>query len=394
MQNIRLKFEKQFDPVFSDWLDALDTTRVDTERSGSEENFSVSFTRFSPDPDAVPALTFRGTGDVDDDALPAPGAEITAFGYSDGDGRVFEVDGVSLERGDVRNLFRTLEDGTTDGEARREAFQDFLDDNFVVKLRGSPLPDGFAGTPGPDTLYGNRDNDTLNGRDGNDQIIGQAGADLMSGLKGADTVEGRRGPDTAAGNAGDDIVRGQQGTDVLYGGAGDDFLLGDRHDDTLRGQGNDDSLVGGHGNDVIFGGRGDDTITPRSITSEGEDTGRDFIKAGPGNDRVETRDGADRVFLGNGDDELLSFFGGRDTITGGNGEDVFRFGYPPDSGKRKIVTDFTVGEDRIDPVTAERFDNLEIVDQPRGALVTWGDFSGVKLLGVAAADLGPDDFIF
>ncbi|MFO4666455.1 type I secretion C-terminal target domain-containing protein, partial [Vibrio cholerae] len=84
------------------------------------------------------------------------------------------------------------------------------------------------------------------------------------------------------------------GNDKLYGGLGDDILFG---------QGGDDELYGEDGNDILFGG-----------------TGNDILIGGFGND----------------------------ILTGGSGEDLFKWVDGDLDGSRDRITDFTIGQDKID----------------------------------------------
>ncbi|EPS7269024.1 TPA: type I secretion C-terminal target domain-containing protein [Vibrio cholerae] len=93
------------------------------------------------------------------------------------------------------------------------------------------------------------------------------------------------------------------GNDKLYGGLGDDILFG---------QGGDDELYGEDGNDILFGG-----------------TGNDILIGGLGND----------ILIGGL---------GNDILTGGSGEDLFKWVDGDLDGSRDRITDFTIGQDKID----------------------------------------------
>lgn len=125
-------------------------------------------------------------------------------------------------------------------------------------------------------------------------------ADIAAFSGGNDTFRGARGEDTAYGLDGRDILCGQQGYDLLYAGAG--------RDDVYGGSGND-SLYGGDGSDFLGGGAG-----------------------------------ADLVFGGAGDDRIR-FYQTDDTVTGGDGADVFLFTLP--QAGSETVTDFASGTDHL-----------------------------------------------
>ncbi|ENM3940196.1 VWA domain-containing protein, partial [Vibrio cholerae] len=91
------------------------------------------------------------------------------------------------------------------------------------------------------------------------------------------------------------------GNDKLHGGLGDDILFG---------QGGDDELYGEDGNDILFGG-----------------TGNDILIGGLGND----------------------------ILTGGSGEDLFKWVDGDLDGSRDRITDFKIGQDKID--LSDLFDN-------------------------------------
>lgn len=117
----------------------------------------------------------------------------------------------------------------------------------------------------------------------------------ISGTRGDDILLGTSGDDVIAGNAGNDFIRGFQGNDFLLGGRGNDFLNGNL------------------GNDQVFGGQGDDTV------------------------------------LGGQEDDFLYGNDGLDTLTGGTGNDTFVFDFAASGFTDGIdtVTDFTVGQDKL-----------------------------------------------
>ncbi|MBW5417308.1 Ig-like domain-containing protein [Vibrio cholerae] len=100
--------------------------------------------------------------------------------------------------------------------------------------------------------------------------------------------------DVAHGGGGNDRIYGQGGVDLIFGGSGNDHLYGGDGNDVLRGGSGDDYLDGGSGNDILIGG------------------------------------------LGN------------DILTGGSGEDLFKWVDGDLDGSRDRITDFTIGQDKID----------------------------------------------
>ncbi|EOW9254116.1 TPA: VWA domain-containing protein [Vibrio cholerae] len=92
----------------------------------------------------------------------------------------------------------------------------------------------------------------------------------------------------------DDMLIGGAGNDILFGQGGNDWLDGGVGKDTLYGGSGNDTLIGGEGNDILIGGLGDDILT------------------------------------------------------GGSGEDLFKWVNGDLDGSRDRITDFKIGEDKID----------------------------------------------
>ncbi|WP_413083636.1 type I secretion C-terminal target domain-containing protein, partial [Vibrio paracholerae] len=107
--------------------------------------------------------------------------------------------------------------------------------------------------------------------------------------------------DIAHGGGGNDRIYGQGGVDLMFGGSGNDQLYGGEGNDGLRGGTGNDTLDGGSGNDILIGG------------------------------------------LGN------------DILTGGSGEDLFKWVDGDLDGSRDRITDFKIGQDKID--LSDLFDN-------------------------------------
>ncbi len=155
------------------------------------------------------------------------------------------------------------------------------------------------------TLGDNFENLDLTGA-GNIRGIGNGLANTITGNAGDNRLNGKGDKDTLSGGDGDDLI---------FGGAGRDTLNGDDGDDILRGGKSRDKLNGGTGNDVLYGGQADD-----------------------------------RMFGDDGNDVLIGGLGA-DVMTGGNGKDVFVFNRKADSlrgSPSDSITDFVIGEDRID----------------------------------------------
>lgn len=187
---------------------------------------------------------------------------------------------------------------------------------------------------------------TMTGR----SVTGNGMSNHIVGNSGADTLSGQWGHDTLSGGAGDDVLNGGDGHDSLEGGAGADTMAG--------GVGNDSYLVE-DATDVVQEGAAAGTDRVFSFVDYvlGANVEKlDLIgvaQAGTGNGLANT-------LTGNGLANTLSGLDGADTLTGGEGADtltggdgadrfVFRLG---DSGldvaSRDVVTDFTIGSDRLD----------------------------------------------
>jgi Ca2+-binding RTX toxin-like protein len=146
-------------------------------------------------------------------------------------------------------------------------------------------------------LDGTEDRDSLVGGTGDDSIRSFGLSDTVSGLGGNDTIDLGDGNDFYGVKSASGAVL-ETGNDKVSGGAGDDVLA------DWSGA---NSLVGGTGNDVLSGAFGGVTL----------DTAADVLK---GND---------------GNDTLTGNYG--DTLTGGNGADLF--GLEP-GGKAVVINDF------------------------------------------------------
>ncbi|EKF9174707.1 cadherin domain-containing protein, partial [Vibrio cholerae] len=99
----------------------------------------------------------------------------------------------------------------------------------------------------------------------------------------------------------------------------------------------DDMLIGGAGNDILFG-----------------QGGNDWLDGGVGKDTLYGGSGNDTLIGGEGNDILIGGLG-NDILTGGSGEDLFKWVNGDLDGSRDRITDFKIGEDKID--LSDLFDN-------------------------------------
>jgi RTX calcium-binding nonapeptide repeat (4 copies) len=123
------------------------------------------------------------------------------------------------------------------------------------------------------------------------------------------TINGTTNSEILAGLPDSDILRGLAGDDIILGFDGNDEISGNQNNDVLAGNLGNDTLLGGDGDDLLFGGKGND-----------------------------------RIFGDLGNDSLFGDLG-VDTLTGGDGADIFFL--RRNTGSVDVITDFTVGVDRL-----------------------------------------------
>ncbi len=165
------------------------------------------------------------------------------------------------------------------------------------------------------------------------------------------------------------------------GGPGRDELFGTDARDIMEGKAGNDILLGFNGNDIMDG-----------------DAGRDLLRGGKGKDDMQGGTGVDRLFGDKGND-LLSGDAGNDFMNGGLGNDLFVF----DTGDgNDRIAGFAAGgvQDKLDLRNAA-FDFVDFndvlaraVDGGGGVLIDLGAGDTVRLLGITAASLTADDFLF
>lgn len=200
----------------------------------------------------------------------------------------------------------------TDGGDAFDSMGTFVSFTASTAAFGGAGNDSLAVNGLHDVLQGNAGNDTLTGRLGNDTLYGGQGDDMIITGSGSAFVTGYAGANFAQGNKGDDTISGGGTADTLLGGQGDDrisgtgFLNGNLGDDVVSGSGQ------------LFGEGGRDTLT--SIGS-----GRDTLSGGDGNDSLVAGAGADSL-SGDAGDDVISVSGHAEVLSGGAGRDKFIFG--------------------------------------------------------------------
>ena len=291
-------------------------------------------------------------------------------------------------------------------DPRTEALQ-WTSASPSVDIVGTRWADTIVLNAGQNTVHAAQGNDTVDGGSGDDWIHGGFGNDLIFGNDGNDTLMGGGGNDTIFGGAGNDVLRagrymdGGDGDDTLIGAQGTDQMLGGSGNDVLRGSG---FAAGGDGNDTYYiGATGSLFISESNSVNSGNDTAvsLDTIQFSnvngsgmadgvllfetyltpPWFENIENlrliglnsvdawgSDIANRITGNSGNNELRGFGGndtlmggagqdtlyggeGKDRLTGGADADIFAFRMPQEIGNgagRDVVTDFTVGVDKID----------------------------------------------
>ncbi len=250
-------------------------------------------------------------------------------------------------------------------------------------LLGGAGDDTIFGEGGDDTIDGGTGDDTLDGGDGNDDIKGGDGDDTITGGQGTNTLDGGTGDDDITGGSGVDTITGGAGNDTVDGGAGDDVIdtsgplgtaLPDRGFPSYNGlPAIPADLDPFNDRDTVFGGDGDDIILT------GDDN--DVIDGGAGNDTIDGGIDDDTIDGGTGDDLIIGGEGS-DTIQGGDGNDTIYGGLDPSfPDALNIRDDGTDGP--ADPVT----DNgKDVIDGGAGDDTIFGQDDDDTITGGAGND--------
>jgi Ca2+-binding RTX toxin-like protein len=267
-------------------------------------------------------------------------------------------------------------------------------DRFVFAASGDK--DRLYGDDGDDVLQGGAGNDYLWGGLGNDtavyetafsqlKVVRTASGFTVTAPDGTDTLVAieRIATDTGifintggntwvreswqsganlvnptqvlSGTAGADVLEATTAKGIIYGLDGDDNITSQTHprDGAML-----SLLFGGSGNDTLiartgrlYGGNDDDSLSIEFFQ-------KGIMDGGAGNDTLW---GGGILIGGYGNDTLTGDFigGSSDIMTGGSGADTFVFRYKqsrsgaPESWGNDVITDFTVGVDRLD-ITATR----------------------------------------
>lgn len=312
-------------------------------------------------PDGDTVLLFNtqpgnlSAGDFDFGTAAPPQADPGDLFGTDGDDSIAAIDVNSLS-GLAGN--DTLDLRANFGEALGGDGNDDITIGLSPSLGGIASAEAFGGA-GDDTIRTLDQDSSAEGGDGNDLII-VADRSFVDGGAGDDTLsysgDGvaiydasyREFPENAAGGLlVDGRISATRGIENLGVGvvAGIIGRLGSSDSEVI---GDDDALQESNfGVSNMFAGAGDDTVYGFA--------GADNIKGQFGDDLLFGGVGDDTV-LGDAGNDTLDGGAGSDTLTGGDGADVFRL-LP--GGGSDIVTDFVIGEDRID-VTGQQLTDLDV----------------------------------
>ncbi len=165
-------------------------------------------------------------------------------------------------------------------------------------------------------------------------------------------------------------------------------------------------MVEASGSNNLFGGAGDDTLTviEGSRQSLFGGSGNDTLSSGGSNNRLYGSSGDDKLFSnvndslfgGDGDDLLFAGQRGSNRLSGGAGADQFWIANASLPISNNIVTDFTVGIDKIGlgGVGVTQFCGLTLSQQGSDTLVKIGNTELALLLGITSTSLTANDFVF
>ncbi|WP_292761109.1 phytase [Nostoc sp. NOS(2021)] len=257
------------------------------------------------------------------------------------------------------------------------------------------------------TSFGSSDSNTVNLQPGQFFCAGD-GADFVEATKG-NTILAGKGDDTVLAGS-DSSVSGNDGNDQIFigqnGPAQNTIADGGNGDDVI-------TVVEANGSNNLFGAAGDDTLT----VIEGS---RQSLFGGSGNDTLSSGGSNNRLYGGSGDDKLFSnvndsLFGGdgddllfagqqgsdpygglRQRLSGGAGADQFWIANASLPASKNIITDFTVGIDKIGlgGVDVTKFSGLTLLQQGSDTIVETGNTELASLLGITSTSLTANDFVF
>ena len=229
---------------------------------------------------------------------------------------------------------------------------------------------------------------TLFTGDGADFVEASEGNTIQTG-KGEDTVLVGSDSSVSTGDGNDQIFIGQNGP------AQNTSVYGDNGDDAI-------AVVEASGSNNLFGAAGADKLTiiegSRQLSFGG--SGNDTLTSNGNNNRLYGGSGDDKLFSnvnnslfgGNGDDILFAGQDGGNSLSGGAGADQFWITNASISGSKNIITDFTVGIDKIGLGGIDV--TLTVLQQGADTIVKTGNTELVSLLQISLTSLTANDFVF
>ncbi|PHK06292.1 glycerophosphodiester phosphodiesterase [Nostoc linckia z13] len=247
------------------------------------------------------------------------------------------------------------------------------------------------------------------GSSNSDSITVEPNQTLFTG-DGADFVEGTKGNTIQTGSGEDTVLVGSDSS-VSAGDGDDSIFIGQNAaaDNTSADGGNGDdqiTVIEANGNNNLFGGAGADTLTviegSHQLSFGG--SGNDTLKSNGSNNRLYGGSGDDKLFSsvndslfgGDGDDVLFAGEAGGNKLTGGTGIDQFWIANASLPIAKNIVTDLTIGTDKIGlgGVGVTQFSNLTLLQQGNDTLVKTSNTELALLVGITSTSLTANDFVF
>ncbi|MGF1991778.1 MAG: calcium-binding protein, partial [Nostoc sp. ZfuVER08] len=211
--------------------------------------------------------------------------------------------------------------------------------------------------------------------------------------------------------SGEDTVLVGSDSSVSAGDGDDSIFIGQNAaaDNTSADGGNGDdqiTVIEANGNNNLFGGAGADTLTviegSHQLSFGG--SGNDTLKSNGSNNRLYGGSGDDKLFSsvndslfgGDGDDVLFAGEAGGNKLTGGTGIDQFWIANASLPTAKNIVTDLTIGTDKIGlgGVGVTQFSNLTLLQQGSDTLVKTSNTELALLVGITSTSLTANDFVF
>ena len=270
-----------------------------------------------------------------------------------------------------------------DGTAASDVLIGDTSDDFVTAGAGN---DFISTGSGYDVIDAGADSDIILSGGGFDTITAGSGNDIVRAGGGEDRVIAGSGNDEVFAGASNDKVFGGSGNDFINGGGGNDFVAAGIGNDEVFGAIGNDDLRGNAGNDALFGNGGNDTLNGGS--------GDDLLNGGGDNDDLNGSIGED-ILRGDAGNDSLDGGAGDDALNGGSGADTFIY---RQGGGFDTIADFESGDLLALGIGGNFDDASEVLaaasDTAAGAVIDFGDDSGLLLRGVSVSDLDSGDFTF